>query len=516
MRAERGLSEVQRISFTILGLLRPGPLAEFLPRFVGVAALLLGLGTTPHCIGQTMSEDWERATKADLDVMRSTIVEAHPGVIDAENPSFQDWLHEGYRQAISLAKKVANRSDSLAVLRFYAQGFKDGHLVVYETHRPLSQDWSGWIAEKRGQDFYVAYTASEWPVPLPPVGSKILSCDGDDVRTILARDVAPYYDSRLDLDSTWYKLAEFLTVHHNAYPSLSRPRQTACRVMPSTGQVEIYPLHWEHKEGSIRAGRRRVPARQDVRNLGEGVYWLRLNNFQPGPSDAPQLKALVERLKRINDAKIFVLDTRGNNGGDSAVGQEILGAIGIRATPPERGAVEPAAFWRASALARDTLAAVLVNAKEVFGADSKNYRWIASMHESVTSALSEGQPWVPQPPDPLRPSHTEDFRDTNSRLILVTDAWCASACLDFADEVLSVPGAVHLGLPTGADSVYLDVGTRVLPSGLNLSVPLKVWRNRHRGNNQPYVPSQVFDGDINDDGAVEAWVLPIARRSLAA
>lgn len=463
-----------------------------------------------------MSEDWERTTKADLDVMLSTIVETHPGVIDTENPSFQDWLHKGYRQAISLAKKVANRSHSLAVLRFYAQGFKDGHLVVYETHPPLSQDWPGWIAEKHGQDFYVAYTASDWPAPLPPIGCKILSCDDDDVRTILARDVAPYYDSRLNLDSTWYKLAEFLTVHHDAYPSLFRPKQTTCSVVLPTGQVEICPLHWEHEVGSIRVGRRRVPARQDVRNLGEGLYWLRLNNFQPGPGDAPQVKTLVERLKRINDAKIFVLDTRGNNGGDSAVGAEILSAIGIRAILPERGMVEPAAFWRASALARDTLAAVLVNAQEVFGADSTNYRWIASMHERVAGALSEGQPWVPQPPDPLRRRPTEGIQDTDARLILVTDSWCASACLDFADKVLSVPGAIHLGLPTGADSVYLDVGTRVLPSGINLSVPLKVWRNRARGNNQPYIPSQLFEGDINDDDAVEAWVLPIARRLLLA
>lgn len=124
---------------------------------------------------------------------------------------------------------------------------------------------------------------------------------------------------------------------------------------------------------------------------------------------------------------------------------------------------------------------MLANAKAVFGVDSSNYQWIQTMHGKLVVAASEGHPWVSQPPNPEVSSSTDDTEGIRARLVLVTDSWCASACLDFADEVLSVPGTVRLGLPTGADSVHLDVGTKILPSGVKLSVPLKVWRNRARG-----------------------------------
>jgi hypothetical protein len=40
-------------------------------------------------------------------------------------------------------------------------------------------------------------------------------------------------------------------------------------------------------------------------------------------------------------------------------------------------------------------------------------------------------------------------------------------------------------------------------------LPLKVWRNRLRGNNQMWVPPYAVDLDRMDDAAVQAWVLRI-------
>lgn len=91
--------------------------------------------------------------------------------------------------------------------------------------------------------------------------------------------------------------------------------------------------------------------------------------------------------------------------------------------------------------------------------------------------------------------------------MLVTDSFCASACLDFADAVLAVPGAIHFRLSTSGDTLYIDIGSQALPSGAQFWLPLKVWRGRVRGNNQSYDPRYIFDGDINDTSAVQQWVL---------
>ncbi|MCY1307751.1 hypothetical protein D9M70_577050 [compost metagenome] len=93
------------------------------------------------------------------------------------------------------------------------------------------------------------------------------------------------------------------------------------------------------------------------------------------------------------------------------------------------------------------------------------------------------------------------------KLVLVTDSNCGSACLNFVEEVLSIPGAIHVGSTTSTDTRYTDVAIVSLPSAATLWVPLKVWKGRKRGDNVPYVPQFRFEGDLNDTAAVQAWVL---------
>ena len=77
-------------------------------------------------------------------------------------------------------------------------------------------------------------------------------------------------------------------------------------------------------------------------------------------------------------------------------------------------------------------------------------------------------------------------------IALLTRSNCASSCLDFADLVLSVPGAVHLGQETSSDTLYIDVAFVTLPSGNGFMMPLKVWRNRLRGNNETTLVTEML------------------------
>jgi hypothetical protein len=92
-------------------------------------------------------------------------------------------------------------------------------------------------------------------------------------------------------------------------------------------------------------------------------------------------------------------------------------------------------------------------------------------------------------------------------VVLLTDGYCASACLDFADWLLNLPGVLHVGRQTDADTVYMDVRNERLPSGLGaFTIAQKVYRDRARGHNEPYEPAHRYDGDLADTGAVQAWV----------
>ena len=101
------------------------------------------------------------------------------------------------------------------------------------------------------------------------------------------------------------------------------------------------------------------------------------------------------------------------------------------------------------------------------------------------------------PPDPV-----------TGEVYLLTDWSCGSACLDFVDIMRRLPGVRHIGLPTAADSVYLELGMDAdLPSGLAVfAYPLKVYRNRARGNNEWYEPEIKWPGGRMTDEAVVQWI----------
>ncbi|MNI42985.1 Peptidase family S41 [compost metagenome] len=231
----------------------------------------------------------------------------------------------------------------------------------------------------------------------------------------------------------------------------------------------------------------------------------------PSAAENASLDKMLEAIKRINDAKLVVLDTRGNRGGNSLVGAEILSAL--LGSQRVKNLSEPSrayAMWRVSPFALSTLNNALTTMGSDYGKDSEAYKFVLGLTGSMEFALHEKKDWLRQPNESsvlqegARGSNAQGFK---GKLALVTDSFCASACLDFADVVLAVPGVVHLGLPTSGDTLYIDIGSQTLPSGAQFWLPLKVWRGRARGNNQSYDPPFVFNGDINDTPAVQEWVL---------
>lgn len=99
---------------------------------------------------------------------------------------------------------------------------------------------------------------------------------------------------------------------------------------------------------------------------------------------------------------------------------------------------------------------------------------------------------------------------------MLTDPDCASACLDTVD-LWKALGAVQIGQETSADTVYMEVRGAELPSGrADMGVPMKVYRGRARGHNEPQRPAQSYPGDLGDAAAVRAWVAGLAAGAVRA
>lgn len=459
--------------------------------------------------GEANSKDWTQTTENDLFAMRELIVSSHPGVLDTNNKGFAEWLDKGYLESINLSTQVKSERDSLAVLNFYIAGFQDGHVNL---HRPTQEKsfWAGFVLGMQGVDFVVKSSSKNWPIPLPSIGSKVVSCDKKLLPEIIKNEISPYIDRRLNLKSTWLNLATYLTVDYASRPTMGRTLPKSCLIVLPNGVRQNFTLLWQEERGELKPFLDQPQPPQTLQSLGGGRYWVHVSNFSPSASDNASLDTMLTRIKNINDANLVVLDTRGNRGGNSLVGIKILTALlGSQLIQSLDEQSRAYAMWRVSPFAISTLDNALSSMENNYGKNSESYKFVFELTTAMKFALHNRQDWLRQPStvsdgqDQLKEIDSRSFK---GKLVLVTDSFCASACLDFVDVVRSIPRTIHVGLPTSADTLYIDVGSQLLPSGAQFWLPLKVWRDRRRGNNQSYDPQLIFHGDINDTSAVKSWV----------
>ncbi len=442
--------------------------------------------------------------RADLDAARAKIREAHPGIIDSQNPAFNDWVERGYQEASRLVPLVMSYDTALQVVRYYTTGFNDGHLSYSDDVRSDFPIWvTGWKIELKKGKYVVATTLPDWPAPLPDEGSVWIGCDGAPADEVLARGIGPFVRRgdeeaarAIQASSAWLQRP----VEDNFQEcSFGGPGQAVSRYPVVFQPISMDQL-FSTLSRSTRNGSHR--ATNDF-ELSDGVLWIRAGNFslREGTDDAKDLERMLFELSRIGGVRAIVFDARGNRGGDSGIGDRIFEAAtgGLEFDHQDLESLPRYyAQWRVSNHLLSFLDKAIKDSAALYGPESARVAEDIGFRAKVFAAMSSGGAWVDQ--EAGRTITQADVIQRNGRLlrsqadvVLLTDKGCVSACLDFADIVLQVPGAVHMGEATAADSVYMVGSVAKMPSGNALRLPVKVWRNRSRGNNQALVPTKLID-----------------------
>lgn len=460
------------------------------------------------------NQKWHDIAIRDIHKVREILNETHPAKLDPSQREFHDWLDSGHRQAILLAARSESMHQASAAVNFYLTGFNDTHLGT--TRLPQESGdlyWAGWTMEYRNGRYLVASRSADWPVALPQIGDEVISCDGVAVQDILRNEVAPFVDRRMHLDNTLDRLARHLTAEHAYRPLWNRLRPAHCLIQPANGNLQRIPMMWKKQPSDLKIRHRTVP-QQGMQQIQKGVYWINASNFMLNAEESINFESLLNDVRSIENADAIVLDTRGNNGGNSMVGSRLLSALLKNTTASHENAK---AYWRISPLARKTLATHQASALQIEGKESLIHQWLGGLLESMDAAALRGESFVEQMNVSIddEQESMQGQSPFQGKLVLITDSYCNSACLDFVDEVMAVPGVLHAGSTTDADTRYIDVGATILPSGIQLWVPLKVWVGRRRQDNVPYVPRIKYAQDLNDTEALQSWVLhavlPLAR-----
>ncbi|WP_026871370.1 S41 family peptidase [Inquilinus limosus] len=507
-------------------------------------SLILCSGLFGAC-GSASANGWQDLAAADVDFIHQQIEANHPGAVDKENPGFRDWLRDGYEQARRELPSVSSIGDYLSVLRGYQAGFRDPHVYIDFSLPETHIQWPGFVvAGRQGRVLVVSVDPGQ---NLPSVGAELLSCDGIPVTEFLAEHVFRFRGNPA-VPASFDRSVPYLFFAAEGSPMTRAVK--SCR-FSQDGRIDDVAIEW--RGTSVAAMNNRLynanggvgePA--SLTEPADGIYWLRIPSFSANPPQwgalAPLYRTLNQRQHDIAGAKALVMDIRGNRGGNSTLAEVFIYLLfdrGALLEASDTAGRDSYVDWRASPdNLRDAEGWLAPNSQEQTASDA----WIQSIIDGMREALDRGEvffretlrpvrfnedpralpfwqsPIAPASDGPDASRSSQAFVDPvpmRAKLFVLMDGGCGSACLDFLDYLKRFRGVTYLGLPTNADTQYMDARSLDLPSGLGrLAIPMKVYRNRQRPAGGYYTPDIEYDGLQRDNASVRGWALGVVRSRL--
>jgi hypothetical protein len=472
--------------------------------FTGMALAACCVALSAPARPQPAMSPWAVFAERDHKAIHDTIRDNLPGPVDRENPHYRDWLEKGLVQASAEAKAARSYSDYLRALRRYTNGFQDGHLAVDPVLVPRTTDWAG---------FVVGADVDNRPVVLSAEtdsdvkeGDRIESCDGQSFDALMKARVDPYFWNSAIPQSRIGTWAGQLFI---ANPDERANRLKSCRFSSGPVTLSWRSLPTEDVPRKFAAALTGAGSDFSLKQV-DGIWFVRLPRFWfNSDEERKKLEALVEELKakapELRKATL-VFDVRGNGGGDSLWGYRLASALwGEAWTNRVEASFDNSHDVRVSPANMRKVSEILASAKEHNETDALPY-WTL-VDSAMRKAQAEGKPLARIDLPPTAPAQPAPPDPVSGRVYLLTDPGCGSACLDFADLMLHLPGVVQIGRPTFADAVYIDINELPLPGGLaNIVYGMKVMRHRVRANNQWYEPRYRWPGGPMTDAAIASWV----------
>lgn len=478
-------------------------------KLVLAAAALLGLGGMQGPPEAPLpANPWRQLAERDVEAAHRIIAEDHPAAtIEAGDTEFRARLASALADARARAAQVTSYEGLTATMAAFANALGDKHIRSRALLTPSSLDWAGLLVVRRGDGWVVAEEErQEGEAAL--AGARLVACDGVPVDR-LAEQRLGGFRAIWTVPAQRIATAPLLLVD-DGNPFLTRPARCT---FAAGGEEREVALRWRAARRTELAPRINALVRSGapgfgVRRSGAG-WWIALQSLSD--QAIPVVEAVRDQAAEMRSAPFVVLDLRGNGGGNSVYGDQIAQALlGEAATRGGGGEAQDCyPVWRTSARNLAALAEIARGAEARMGADAALF-W-QRQHERAEAARAAGQPLsgpatcAPAPARASPPPAAPAASLFPGRLIVLTDHLCFSSCLLVADRFRSL-GALHVGEATDAATRYFEVREERLPSGVIAFSTLQAMSRSSPYQIGPYTPHHIFEGDISDTAALEAWV----------
>lgn len=466
------------------------------------AAFALGV---PAAAAAQARDPWAVMARRDVQAIHDTLLANHPGPVDPQNPAYRLWLERGYAMANAKAEQTHSFAGYERAVRLYVNGFRDGHADLVFRMEPTRVAWPGFMVHRieGDQKIRVAFSLPDSGIP---EGAALVSCDGQTPDQMLAERVDPYFWNADIPHERWRNLPQLFILPR----SETDARFKTCDFRVG-GTDKAIDLQWT------------ITPRQQVMDhvdeldphneLGlrqvDGIWFITIPSFNYFGADADRMRSLIAEIKsRAPELRqgTVVFDVRGNRGGNSEWADLVAAAFwGDDMVNRVLAGFDGTVDWRASPANIAHAAASAAQARRDGQPDVERYR--EESRVAMARALAKGQQLVTVKEPTTAARGRAPVNPVTGKVFFLTDSACFSSCLQFADTLKRLPNVRHIGLPTDADTVYLDNDQIDLPSGLAaFSYSMKVYRHKARGNNQWYEPDVRWSGGPMTDEAVVKWI----------
>ncbi|WP_297802619.1 S41 family peptidase [uncultured Brevundimonas sp.] len=478
-----------------------------------MAFAAMAVGHNAHA-SDGQDRDWADTLRQDATAIHAALQDSHPGPYDPLNPDFRRQLDEGLNTALARASQTSSMDGWWWAIRGYVASFDDAHVFAsLKVTSAYERRWPGFLTAYQGDDIVV--TTTQAGADMPPAGSKLVSCDGVPAEALASQRLGQFR-GRWFLKAQRQRFGDLLFIDEGN-PFAPLPAQCDFEV---DGQSRAYALQWrvggdELQQAQTAAAA--VPAtKAHLTRLDDGGFWIATPTFDANPQSASfgslnaVLDGMAARQDELRSAPYVVFDLRGNRGGSSSWSQRMARTLWGEAwlehhAPKSSQAVD----WRASTANHAYLGEIHDILKGQ--APDEVIAFLDEARVGMGEAIARGDAyWTETFESEAAQSPAPSTSPVSSKVFILTDYMCVSACLDAVD-VWKAAGGIQIGTETSADTLYMEIRETELPSGLSgLSIPIKVYRGRERGHNQPHTPDHPLPLETLDDAALKAAIRQLA------
>lgn len=444
---------------------------------------------------------WSETFKKDLQLAYQETLENHPGTYDPHNPDFRKNLDTARSNALALADRVKDAAGYQAAFNRFNVSLHDGHAGAQAKLPPSLTPpvrWPGFITVWRGDALYVY--ASE--TAQPAAGARLVSCDGEPVKELIMENVFSFKGRSDEAGHWWYLARQALIDYGNPFVQVP----TQC-VFSHQGKTLTHTLNWQAANDNFETWRLRS-YNGDTLPTGlteprKNLLWVSMPSFQPNQAERDTLNKMTQEItehrERALHADAVVIDLWDNEGGSSEWSRKFASALwGKERVNRLMQAYSPNTdvWWRASRDNTRYMHELIKQFKSENREDSA--AWAQRHANGMQAALDKGEYYYVESSsfksETTAPAASGILSTSpvslTTPVYVIVPGQCASACLDALDIFTRFDNTKLIGSPSSADSSYMEVRIKTLPSGLaRVVIPNKVYVNRARAAGQVYQPA---------------------------